>query len=403
MERRIQSFVQMYFEDMPYFEGAVQVQSRMEAALNREFEKLAATRPREEALEALVHQYSRLADMAVLAGYRAEDADHWRAAGGAKDLKTSIRELRKQRRRIYGISLLTIAALVGLMWFVYDLVVVPQQAVFLLPFVALFGGGSFWTFWRFCRYEAQHRTEKYDTKAFAYLRGKSDQYAKRLLNGIALLFAVAAIFVLAGLSAFFQGHSKPAELVESFLANILLIEIPLYLCIKNRLYSEMIRRRIGFPDQGRYCRHLCGIAVFSACFWLAVTAAVVAFRKDLRDPLNLLLAAGTVFFVMILLYNLILRRRVTYQNIAVNRARIAWITTIAVCISGYAMLQRDTWYTQPYINSVPVVNHPHHEIDYDDETGVYTVTASTEDFKILHLTDIHLGESLYSYRSNEIK
>lgn len=67
------------------------------------------------------------------------------------------------------------------------------------------------------------------------------------------------------------------------------------------------------------------------------------------------------------------------------------------------MLQRDTWYTQPYINSVPVVNHPHHEIDYDDETGVYTVTASTEDFKILHLTDIHLGESLYSYRSNEIK
>ena len=39
-------------------------------------------------------------------------------------------------------------------------------------------------------------------------------------------------------------------------------------------------------------------------------------------------------------------------------------------------------------------------IAYDDASGVYTLTAQDGDFKILHLTDIHLGNSLYSYRKD---
>ena len=43
------------------------------------------------------------------------------------------------------------------------------------------------------------------------------------------------------------------------------------------------------------------------------------------------------------------------------------------------------------------MEHNTHEIAYDEETGIYTITSSTEDFRILHLTDIHIGGSLYSY------
>ena len=60
-------------------------------------------------------------------------------------------------------------------------------------------------------------------------------------------------------------------------------------------------------------------------------------------------------------------------------------------------MRRDTWYTQWYINTVPVVAHSDDKIEYNEESGVYTITAAEDDFKILHLTDIHLGGSLFSY------
>ena len=63
-------------------------------------------------------------------------------------------------------------------------------------------------------------------------------------------------------------------------------------------------------------------------------------------------------------------------------------------------MSRETYYTQPYINSLPVVEHRDNQIAYDESTGIYTITAQDEDFKILHLTDIHLGGSLFSYRQD---
>lgn len=79
---------------------------------------------------------------------------------------------------------------------------------------------------------------------------------------------------------------------------------------------------------------------------------------------------------------------------------MAVLTAIVMITSGFSFLQKDTWYTQPYINSVPIVEHNSNNIKYDDETGIYTITASDDDFKILHLTDIHIGGSLYSYNKD---
>lgn len=100
--------------------------------------------------------------------------------------------------------------------------------------------------------------------------------------------------------------------------------------------------------------------------------------------------------------NFTLRKKVTFKNLVFNGKRFAVVTSVVAIIAGFTMLQRDTWYTQSYINSVPVVEHNTHKIEYNDKTGVYTITSSTEDFKILHLTDIHIGGSLYSY-SKDLK
>ena len=160
----------------------------------------------------------------------------------------------------------------------------------------------------------------------------------------------------------------------------------------------MVRRRIHFPDKAKYTKHIIAVTLFSAVYWLSVTAFTVIESKATAYPGNVFMVAGLLFGLLVILYDFKLRRRITFRNIVINKPRIAVYTAVAV--SGFVFIQQDTWYTQSYINSVPVVAHNTHKIEYNDDTGVYTITKSTDDFKILHLTDIHIGGSLYSYRKD---
>ena len=103
-----------------------------------------------------------------------------------------------------------------------------------------------------------------------------------------------------------------------------------------------------------------------------------------------------IFIIILLIYHLRLHKK----NSFISRHRVLFFLLFTVVGVGFIVLQRDTWYTQTYINSVPVVPHNNNKIEYDDATGVYTIISEKEDFKILHLTDIHLGGSLYSYRKD---
>ena len=75
---------------------------------------------------------------------------------------------------------------------------------------------------------------------------------------------------------------------------------------------------------------------------------------------------------------------------------------LLLVLGGYRFLQKDVWLTQPYINTVPNISESTAEIAYDDDTGVYTITRHADAFRILQLTDIHLGGSITSF-SNDIK
>lgn len=403
MTERIKNFVQIYFENIPYSEETALAKDRIEAVMNCEFERMIAEKSdgthseglREEVLEKLFGKYSRLTDMAVLAGDQAKDAARWRSDGGVKDIKTLKKEFIKQRWRIYVISLLGVMIFTELCWLVYDIVAAVQYVIPVLIYLLVLGGIAALFVCRFRRDEKKSESERYAAKAFLYLREQSDRNAKRRLNGIALFFVVLAVFVLLESRFYFRGGSKPEEVTENVFSNMIFLKIPLYCCIKNRLIAEFIQRRVHLPERAVYKRHLAGIAVFSAVYWMTVAAIFV--WRNMDYPVNFLIGAAIVFQIMIWGYDLIFRKKIVYRNIAVNRQRIMLITVAAVSVSGYMALRRDTWYTQKYINSVPVVEHIRHNIDYDEKTGVYTITSSAKDFKILHLTDIHLGGSLYSY------
>lgn len=402
MEKPIDKLVGIYFEDIPYSDKAVQVQENITEKLNSEYEKLIKDKPYGEAFEEIVSMYGTFSNMLELAGYSAKEVKDLSSGEKAKDLKTVKKEMWRQRRRIYGISFFLAAAFAELLWFIYDLLAAPRDAFFVFGYMLLLAAGAFCLYKRFMRYEREHQTEKYQTEAFKYLHSLSDKYAKRRLNTIALTFAVITIFVLSELRFYFLGSSKFAELVENFFANIILIEIPIYLLIKNILMQKMFFWKCKLPKEALYRRNRIGITVFSGIYWLSANIITIISGQLIHYSINLILLLGSLFALLVLIYNITLRKSFTYKNIVINKKRIAVFMSAVIIFSGYSLLQRDTWYTQPYINSIPVVEHNNHQISYNEENGVYTITSSEQNFKILHLTDIHLGGSLYSY-SKDLK
>lgn len=313
------------------------------------------------------------------------------------------RFVKKQFRKIYLTSFLATAALAELSWFFYDLFTMPSYAPWILLYSCALFAGSVFLYRKTTRFEKTHQAVDYDAETTQYFRSLFDMYTKRRLNGIALLFSVFTMFIALELSFFFFGKSKLDELLENIFSNVVIIEIPLYLCIKNFLCHKLVQNRIRHFDESlrkKHRKHLTGMTLFSATYWLAAVIITLSAGNAFGHFVNIFLVAGLIFAALVLLYNLTLRKEVTSQNLTVNPKRIAVVTTVIILVSGYSRLQRDTWYTQPYINSLPVVSHNEHDISYQEETGVYTIVSSTEDFKILHLTDIHLGGSLYSFRKD---
>ena len=400
LNRKIKAVVDMMFDDIPYSEEVTQAQDKITQALNTEFDKIRSDRHEDEALEELLGRYGKLSQMAELAGYPSDSAEKWRGETQAVDIRPLKKEIWKQRLRIYFTSAFAVFVLLQVFWLIYNITAKPVAVIGNVFVIALDLFIASFPFRKYLKTEKAAEECKYDTDSYKYLRKRSDKYAKRLLNGIALLFAVVFVFVASELSFYFFGNSKSAEFAENFFNNSIVIEIPVFLLIKNILSLKMIRRRINIPDKDKYKKHIIGITIFSAVYWLGVTTFTVIKSKDIAYPGNVFMIAGIFFGLLVIVYDFTLRRKVTFRNIVINKPRIAVYTAVAVAVSGFMVLQQDTWYTQSYINSVPVVEHNTHKIEYNDETGVYTITKTTDDFKILHLTDIHIGGSLYSYRKD---
>lgn len=254
--RKIKAVVDMMFDDIPYSEEVTQAQDKIETALNSEFDRIKADRHEDEALEELLGRYGRLSQMAELAGYPADSAEKWRGETQAVDIRPLKKEIWKQRWRIYLTSAFAVFALLQVFWLIYNITAKPVAVIGNVFVIAVDLALASFPFRKYLMTEKSAEGSKYDTDSYKYLRTRSDKYAKRLLNGIALLFAVVFVFVASELSFYFFGNSKSAEFAENFFNNSIVIEIPVFLLIKNILSLRMIRRRINIPDKGKYKKHI---------------------------------------------------------------------------------------------------------------------------------------------------
>ena len=391
-EKRIKKLIDLHFDDIPYSVGSAQAKKRIEEALKSSSET--------EDVDQLIAKYGTLSQMGDAAGLTTEEIDELKATEKVNDPKDVKKNVRKQRWLAYVFSFLCAAIFMVLLWLGYYSATLNTQAFLSLGYALVLAGIAAFVLYKFIKRERKHANETYDSKTHDWLRERADKYTKRLLNSIALVFATAAIFVGSELTFFFAGNSKVAELIENIFSNIIWVQIPVFLVVKNLLMVKLYQNRIGIPPRKEYKIHAIAVTGISAVFWLIVMLVTLLLRDKIHYLINGFIISGVVFGAILLVYNYTLRKRITQQNFVINKTRVAVVMIVVMLVSGFALMNRDTFYTQPYINSLPVVEHNANKIEYDDASGVYTITSEKDDFKVLHLTDIHLGGSLFSYRKD---
>ena len=290
------------------------------------------------------------------------------------------------RRRVCAASLVLTLSLAEFVWAVCDAMTGRKEFLPVLALALLLGGAGLLLL----------RTIEWTAPAGETAQALAERYAKRVLHDAALLITALFLFLGAELSFYFFGNSKAAELWENVVSNLIVPALPCCLLLKNALCLRLVKN--GLSDHARFCRHLLAVCCLTVLYWLAVTALAVQGLRPVQYPANLYLAAALLYLVLAALYVLVFRRKLMRRNLVFD-AGAAILTALAVLLVGFVYLRRDTWYTMPYLDRVAPVAHRELPIAYDDESGVYTIT-SDGDFKILHLTDIHLGNSLFSYRKD---
>ena len=392
MSKQSDKLADLFFDELPYGEQTMNAKLRVKTRLAEMAEKLP--------FSALAENYHSLEKLAVLAGYDAQAVARWTSREEVLDFKGTTRRFRGCRLIAYAAALLSIFLFTQLLWTAYNAASGNKDGFVTLT-LFLLGALLFFLLTVFLR-QATNRTvgKAFDAEAYMFLRRCSDKYAKRFLNTFALLIAAVFVFEMTELNLYIFGNSRPAELAEAVLSNNLLVAISLCFFIKNAFCLKTVRKWVSLPDRGKFRRHFLGVLIFSASYWTVVMLVMILFRRGLAYPAKFALYAAVAFLLLIATYDLTLRKKLCFVNLVLNKSRVA-ATLIAVLLAGaYLGMNRDTWYTQPYINSVSVVGRSTVDISYDEQSGVYTLTSSGGDVKILHLTDIHLGGSLFSYKKD---
>ena len=220
-----------------------------------------------------------------------------------------------------------------------------------------------------------------------------DKFARRLINWILITFLYVFGFLMTSVSLGI--NSKSSELLETFNHNLLALEIVAFFLIKNLLITKWLLSVHEYSKKPELCKTIKRIIIGSAVYWAAATGIFFAFEYVF--VLNIYTFLTGVFTVCIIVLNLTVIRKLLYNRKKYGLIVLAVVLVIAVVAGGYTFLSRDIWLTQPYINSIPNIYDGKSDISYDDETGIYTITKPAGDFKILQLTDIHLGGGVLSY------
>ncbi len=212
-----------------------------------------------------------------------------------------------------------------------------------------------------------------------------------------VFFGITALLTFSALTLD-ANNSKPREVAEFVLSHLRWPLAAAVLLAQSWCMAAWCRKQTITEKKQGFIRDLILIGLLSVFYWGLVLAMFVCFNTTNRKTFYSALA---VYTAGALIFTFTIRQRRTFRNLRLSRWAAALLVFAALAGGMYVLLIREVWVLQPYINHISNINKSDAVISYDETAGIYTVTKQRDDFRILQLTDIHLGGSVASSPNDE--
>lgn len=235
----------------------------------------------------------------------------------------------------------------------------------------------------------------YESSCRSVLKRKYDLYSKKMVNSIFLGFSLGFFLLFIVLMAVTASKYTLRNVLHEITFYMLPIETVVYLLLKNSFLQSMAAGFFSSRRQTAYRQELGRLCALSTGYF-CICLCLLLIRNRTENILLWVCSAVVAFLLLGLFYNFTRRRLFVHRNIVINRTKLIAYTLTIVLFFTYNLMKMDLYLLQPYINTVSPIPYGQSQISYDEDTGTYTITTQEEEFRILQLTDIHLGGSILS-------
>lgn len=382
----IKELTKLLFEDTPISAQTIEAKERIEKNLEKIYKEIRNEHNEIETMGIIMTKYNNIKEAGSLAGYSMEEIDSW---SQKQDM-----DLKHYKKMINGFKA---ALYIGIFMGICTVVYIINSFVYRTPANLLYSAISLVLAAIALRKSVMMKQKICDTSVStecrSFMVGEHDKCVKKTINTLVFFIAYIVYLLLVCIYLF---ELKYPETVQYILSQNIIIEVICFLLLKHlcmlRFYNYYFQNKTQLIR-----KQIKRIAVCTSVYFGVVLAGMNFIAKKTDVVLNLYYVLAVLAAIFVLGYNLTLRGKMVSRNIVVNKKRIICIGLSVALVFSYSFMKMDFWMMQPYISSVSAVDHNENSIDYDEETGVYTITKTQKDFKILQLTDIHLGGSVFSY------
>lgn len=393
MKNIIQNIVDLLFENMPFSRKTEEIKYKIENILENKYKNS----EKDKSIEKLEDIFQDIDKLYQEAGYSEEEIKELSNYEGSIELKELKKKFKKYKRYLLWESFFImriLSLLIGLISYGFIFTTILYNS-----FIMIIDG--LLLFWIYKKEKSYlHKEGLLDIKYYhdgkEYMYSMYDKYVKKEINTLFLFIGYIAYILFICLISYVTAAYSWKDLLLLLYSQSTILGAIVFLYVKNMRFRSFLG--CFFVNERNYqlCKCINKIVVFSNVYWMIVFLLLMLLRSVFTNIVNVFLIASVIYSIGVLIYNLTLRRDLVFKNIVYNSKRICVVSLCCILLGLYQVMSMDTWLTQSYINTVPTVQRKSDNIEYNDETGVYTITTAKEHFKILQLTDIHLGGSLFS-------
>lgn len=384
----LDSIVEEVFHGLPYCQESKKAREDFQAILSRLADDMAkeGKTPTQIAGE-LLRSYGDAKNAGLLLGVD--------LTALASDPCLTREAVTSKNRAFTGVTLLFPATLCLFIYLLLTALLVPQGSTIIISLLLLVLSIFF-----FSRIKALFASTGEDIKlsytAVPLVEEARTIYRKRLVNSLLIALVLIAVYTVSIAANLVINSADTRTLTHIFAANTFVPLFGVFLALKNGLRWIWYEKLLNSKPDKKYQLYVWRLLALSAVYWVVVVIICLALGKNLVAVWNTLRGTTALYALAFLLGNFIYRQRLPWGGVRINKWRIATCASALLVMGLFVTMSRGSWFIQPYISTTPYVPHRQHTINYDEEKGVYSIYTDNEDFKILQLTDIHLGGSAFS-------